>query len=220
MKALIFTCSYNRPHMLRQCMLNAKNQSYENCIHTVNIVSDGGKDQNFLPLYDDLLDDKLIVTKGNNNQIHINEVIAIKSVPDYNDYDVFVKMDDDDIYKKDYVKNIIELFQANPDVDIVSSRINHQLNGIQMFSNDLGYDNLGGNPNNSLYHMPMTFAFNKKALDAIINIPLHEVGWNDDMLWRYKWEDNNLKHMAVDNREDCIWHIHGKNISTSSFLRQ
>lgn len=218
MKALIFTCSYNRPHMLRQCMLNAKNQSYENCIHTVNIVSDGGKDQNFLPLYDDLLDDKLIVNKGNNNFIHFNNMIAIKSVPDYNDYDVFVKMDDDDIYKKDYVKNIIELFQANPDVDIVSTRINHQLNGIQIVSGN--YDSLGGNPNNSLYHMPMTFAFNKKAFDCIVNTPPNEVNWNDDLMWRYKWEDAGLKHMAVNNQEQIIWHIHGKNISTSSFLKQ
>ena len=218
MKALIFTCSYNRPHMLRQCMLNAKNQSYKNYIHTVNIVSDGGKDQNFLPLYDDLLDDKLIVTKGNNNFIHFNNMIAIKSVSDYNDYDVFIKMDDDDVYKKDYVKNIVELFQSNPDVDIVSTRINHQLNGIQMVSGD--YDSLGGNPNNSTYHMPMTFAFNKKAFECIANLPPNEVGANDDLLWRYKWEDAGFKHEAVDNREQIIWHIHGKNISTSSFLRQ
>lgn len=48
MKVVIFTCSYNRPHMLRQ-FLNVKNQSYNNYTHTVNIVSDGGKDQNFLP---------------------------------------------------------------------------------------------------------------------------------------------------------------------------
>jgi hypothetical protein len=199
-------------------MLNAKNQSYENCIHTVNIVSDGGKDQNFLPLYDDLLDDKLIVTKGNNNFIHFNNMIAIKSVPNYDEYDVFIKMDDDDVYKKDYVKNIMDLFQANSDVDIVSSRINHQLNGIQMVSGN--YDNLVGNPNNSTYHMPMTFAFNKKAFECIANLPPNEVGANDDLMWRYKWEDDGLKHMTVHNQEQIIWHIHGKNISTSSFLKQ
>lgn len=218
MKALIFTCSYNRPYMLRQCMLNAKNQSYQDIIHAVNIVSDGGEDQNFLPLYNDLLDDKLIVRTGINDRIHINNMLAIENIPNYYDYDVFIKMDDDDIYKKDYVKNIVEMFQANPDVDIVSTRINHQLNGVQMVSGN--YDNLGGNPNNSLYHMPMTFAFNMRALDTIINIPDQEIGWNDDLLWRYKWEDVGLKHMPVNNQEEIIWHIHGKNISTSSFLRQ
>jgi hypothetical protein len=145
-------------------------------------------------------------------------MIAIKNVPNYDEHDVFIKMDDDDVYKKDYVKNIMDFFQANPDVDIVSSRINHQLNGIQMVSGN--YDNLGGNPNNSTYHMPMSFAFNKKAFDCIANTPPNEVNWNDDLMWRYKWEEAGLKHVAVDNRENCIWHIHGKNISTSSFLRQ
>ena len=180
-KVLIFTCSYNRPYMLRQCILNVKNQSYQDIIHSVNIVSDGGKDQNFSPLYDDLLDDKLIITKSENKYIHFNEMLAIKNVPNYEQYDVFIKMDDDDIYKKDYVKNIVETFKNNPDISTTSSRISTQLNGILMFT-DRNYDNLGGNPNNSNYHMPMTFAFNKKGLDCILNIPDEEVGWNDDML--------------------------------------
>lgn len=218
MKALVFTCSYNRPYMLRQCILNIKNQSYENIIHTVNIVSDGGKDQNFLPLYNDLTDDKLIVTQGLNNYIHFNEMTAIMNVPNFDKYDIFIKVDDDNIYKKDYVKNIVQLFESNPDIDITSTKIHYQLNGNSMYYSE-GYDNLGGNPNNSSYHMPMTFAFNKKALDCIINIPSNEVGWNDDILWRINWEKNNLKHAPVDNMNDIIWHIHGKNISTSNFLR-
>jgi hypothetical protein len=185
-------------------------------MHTVNIVSDGGKDQNFLPLYDDLLDDKLIVTKGKNNFIHFNNMTAIKIIPDYNEYDVFIKMDDDDVYKKNYVFNIVKFFENNPDVDIVSTKINHQLNGNQVITSENGYDNLGGNPNNSTYHMPMTHAFNKKALECIVNT--HPTNWNDDFMWRCKWEQNNLKHLAVDNREQVIWHIHGNNISTSSFL--
>lgn len=217
MKVLIFTCSYNRPYMLRQCILNVKNQSYKDIIHSVNIVSDGGKDQNFSPLYDDLLDDKLIITKSENKYIHFNETLAIKNVPNYEQYDVFIKMDDDDIYKKDYVKNIVETFKNNPDISITSSRISTQLNGIFMFT-DRNYDNLGGNPNNSNYHMPMTFAFNKKGLDCILNIPNEEVGWNDDMLWRIHWEKEKLKHFPIDNKNNIIWNIHGNNISTSNFL--
>ena len=83
MKVLIFTCSYNRPHMLRQCILNVKNQSYQSITHSVNIVSDGGKDQNFSPLYDDLLDDKKNIKKSKNKYIHSNEILAIKNVPNY-----------------------------------------------------------------------------------------------------------------------------------------
>lgn len=178
----------------------------------------GVRIKTFFLLYDDLLDDRLIVTKGNNNFIHFNNMIAIKSVLDYNDYDLFIKMDDDDVYKKNYVSNIVKFFENNPDVDIVSTKINHQLNGNQMFTSENGYDTLGGNPNNSTYHMPMTFAFNKKAFDCIVNAHSNEINWNDDFMWRCKWEQNNLKHSAVDNRDQIIWHIHEKNISTSSFL--
>jgi len=217
MKVLIFTCSYNRPYMLRQCILNVKNQSYQNIVHSVNIISDGGKDQNFSPLYDDLLDDKLIITKSENKYIHFNEILTIKNVPNYEQYDIFIKMDDDDIYKKDYIKNIVEIFKNNPDISTTSSRISTQLNGVLMFI-DRNYDNLGGNPNNSNYHMPMTFAFNRKGLDCILNIPNEEVGWNDDMLWRIYWEKEGLKHFPTDNKNNIIWNIHGNNISTSNFL--
>lgn len=217
MKVLIFTCSYNRPYMLRQCILNVKNQSYQDIIHSVNIVSDGGEDQNFSPLYNDLLDDKLTITKSENKYIHFNELLAIKNVPNYEQYDIFIKMDDDDIYKKNYVKNIVETFKNNPDISTTSSRISTQLNGIFMFT-DRNYDNLGGNPNNSNYHMPMTFAFNKKGLKCILNIPNEEVGWNDDMLWRINWEKKGLKHFPTDNKDNIIWNIHGNNISTSNFL--
>ena len=203
--------------MLRQCILNVKNQSYQDIIHSVNIVSDGGNDQNFSPLYDDLLDDKLIITKSENKYIHFNEMLAIKNVPNYEEYDIFIKMDDDDIYKKDYVKNVVETFTNNPDISTTSSRISTQLNGILMFA-DRNYDNLGGNPNNSNYHMPMTFAFNKKGLECILNIPNEEVGWNDDMLWRIQWEKEGLKHLPTDNKNNIIWNIHGNNISTSNFL--
>lgn len=205
--------------MLRQCMLNVKNQSYKDYLHTVNIVSDEGVYENFYNLYNDLLDDKLVFVSNNNQHIHINEMKAIKHIVNYNDYDVFVKMDDDDVYKKDYIKNIVETFEKNPGIDIVSSKIKSQLNGIRIFKNHFGYDNLGGNPNNSTYHMPMTFAFNIKALNCIIDTPEKEINWNDDLMWRNIWEKNNLNHLAVDNSEEIIWHIHGKNISTSSFLK-
>ena len=66
--------------------------------------------------------------------------------------------------------------------------------------------------------MPMTFAFNRKGLECILNIPDEEVGWNDDILWRIHWEKEKLKHLPTDNKNNIIWNIHGNNISTSNFL--
>lgn len=220
MKVLIATASYNRPFMLRQCLLGVKNQSYQNYTHTVNIVSDGGKDQNFLPLYDDLLDDKLIVTKSKNRFIHFNIVEAIKNVPDWESYDLFIKMDDDDVYKKNYVRNIVNMFERNSDIDVVSTKITNQLNGITMIPSITKYNHLGAIPKGTDYKMPMTLGFNKKALDIVMSIPDNKVIANDDLLWRFNWTDNNLKHAEVDNSNQIVWYIHGRNISTSSFLKK
>lgn len=217
MKALVFTSSYNRTAMLRGCVQDFLNQSYEDCVYSLNIACDADKIDNVLPLYDDLADERVHICVTTNVPIHFNHMNAIKNIPNWEDYDVFIKMDDDDFYKKNYVRNIVKLFVKNPDVDITSTKIKYQLNGNSLFGNPNLYDNLGGNGSiNS--HMPMTLAFNKKALDLIMKITgvPHN---NDDMLWRRTWEAAGLAHKGVDNSKEIIWHIHGKNVSTSNFLQ-
>ena len=135
----------------------------------------------------------------------------------YEDYDLFIKMDDDDIYKSNYVQNIVTFFENNPEVDVVSSEIKLQLNGTDVYLANA--KDLGGNTDVE-YRMPMTYAFNKKALDAIINLEEKDLYGFDDMTWRIIWKAHGLKHAAVDNAEEIIWHIHGKNVSTGSFLKE
>jgi hypothetical protein len=190
-----------------------KNQSIKDITHAVNITSDNAL--NNLVLIDDLVTDNVIITE--NSHTHFNNMAAIKAVDGYKDYDLFIKMDDDDIYKLDYVKNIVTFFENNPDVDVVSSEIKFQLNGTEIYLANA--KDLGGNTDVD-YRMPMTFAFNKKALDAIINLEEKDMFGGDDMVWRIIWRAHNLKHAVVDNAEEIIWHIHGKNDSTASFLKQ
>jgi hypothetical protein len=171
--------------------------------------------QNSLALIDDLEVDSLIITE--NSYTHFNNMAAIKAVDDYESYDLFIKMDDDDVYKQNYVYNIMSFFTNNPDVDIVSSEVKLQLNGTDVYLANA--KNLGGNGKVD-YKMPMTFAFNKKALDAIINLEEKHLVGGDDMTWRMIWDAHGLKHAPVDNSEEIIWHIHGKNVSTASFLKE
>lgn len=213
MKVLVFTSSYNRPYMLRQCVLSVKNQSVKDITHAINITSENPLDA--LTLINDLVTDDVIITK--NSHTHFNNMAAIKAVDDYEDYDVFIKMDDDDIYKADYVKNIVTFFETHPDIDIVSSEIQFQLNGTDVYLANA--KDLGGNADVE-YRMPMTYAFNKKALDAIINLEEKDMFGFDDMIWRIIWKAYGLKHAVVDNAEEIIWHIHGKNVSTASFLKE
>ena len=212
MKVLIFTSSYNRPYMLRQCILSVKNQNVEDLTHSVNITSESPLAA--LTLVDDLND--VVISITDNNHTHFNNMTAIKAVDDYQDYDLFIKMDDDDVYKADYVKNIITFFKKNSDVDIVSSEIKFQLNGTEVYL--VNAKDLGGNVDVE-YRMPMTYAFNKKALDAIINLEKKDMFGFDDMIWRIIWKAYGLKHAIVNNSQEVIWHIHGKNVSTASFLK-
>ena len=213
MRVLVFTSSYNRPFMLRQCVLSVKNQTAKNITHSINITSENPF--NSFALIDDLEVNRAIATK--NSYTHFNNMAAIKAVKNYEDYDLFIKMDDDDIYKSNYVQNIVTFFENNPEVDVVSSEIKLQLNGTDVYLANA--KDLGGNTDVE-YRMPMTYAFNKKALDAIINLEEKDLYGFDDMTWRIIWKAHGLKHAAVDNAEEIIWHIHGKNVSTGSFLKE
>lgn len=219
MKVLIFTSSYNRPHMLRQCILNVRNQTYKKIYHVINITSDPDDWQYYLPLVDDIYAfRKMHIMHSTNSAIHFNNMAAIKSIAGFDKYDIYIKMDDDDVYKSGYVENIVNKFKEDPTIDIVSSKIKYQLKDYKMYTGEELYDNLGGNPGKSTYHMPMTFAFNKRALDVIKDLEQKDVMQHDDMMWRLHWEAHGLKHATVDNSEEVIWHIHGKNVSTSDFI--
>jgi hypothetical protein len=211
--------------MIRQSILSVLNQTYKDFTYVVGIKIDTDTiTHDFSPIYGDLLHDKRLIINVNKNNLycfsHFNNIDTITSVPNYEDYDLFIKMDDDDIYKSKYVENIIKCFTENNDIDIVSSKISYQLNGSNLYKSETGYDNLGGNPNNSNYHMPMTFAFNKKAFDSIKNLTKSDVSGHDDMMWRVAWEKNGLKHINVNNEKEIIWNIHGGNASVGGFLKK
>jgi hypothetical protein len=215
MKVLCFTPSYKRFKMLRGCVQDIATQSYDNIFHSINITLDSDdlkvKDD-FNVIFDDLKSDKNSFIFTLNQHQQINHMRAIMGVDDYESYDIFVKIDDDDIYKKDYVKKIVEYFKNN-DVDVLSSKMKYQLNGELIRRGD--YNNLGANPKNCDFKMPPTFSFNRKAFDLIKNIN-HQYGFEDNM-WRDMW-CGKCNIDVFDNTDNVIWNIHGKNVSTSSFL--
>jgi len=225
MKVLVFTSSYyKRPYMLRQSILSGLNQNYKDMIHSINITSDSTTlTKDFSPLYEDLIGN-FIVNQSENSVAgfsHFNNMKTIKFISDYESYDLFVKMDDDDIYKKHYVETIVDFFNTNPSTDIVSSKITYQLNGYELCVRGVDkFDNLGGNPGDTNYAMPLTFAFTKRALDAIINLTINDVNGHDDMMWRTAWYKQGLKHSLIDNSDNVIWNIHGENASVGYFLRK
>jgi hypothetical protein len=196
--------------MLRGTIADIRNQSYKNVFHSVNIALDKGDSTDYSLLYDDLQDVKIIYSE--NKHQHYNYLNSIKSV-DYNEFDLFIKIDDDDIYKKEYVKTIVDFFTANPGVDVVSSKIKYQLNGSILRWVDA--NNLGGNPELCDFKMPPTFAFNKKGLKQLLESK--SIYGFEDHMWRDAW-CKNCKIVEINNQDNIIWHIHGQNVSTGNFL--
>jgi len=202
--------------MLRACIMGIQRQTYKNVVHSINMTL-GADAKPSGPLFDDLLNERTILNYSQNAHQHLNHIRAITNIPDYESYDIFVKVDDDDIYKAHYLENIVATFLSDPSVDITSSIVHYQLNGHTLI-NGLGIS-LGGNPPGSSYHMPPTFAFNRRTLGVTLAIK----GWDKknqshDLTWRRAWTAAGLRHVAVSNEAEFIWHIHGKNISTSFML--
>ncbi len=212
LKVLCFTTSYKRHKMLRGTIFDIQNQSYDKIFHSINIAYDKTDNTDYSPIYNDINPKKLKIIYNINKHQHENHINAIYSI-DYNDYDLFVKIDDDDIYKREYIKKIVDFFNENSDIDVVSSKITYQLNGHIL--RIVNANNLGGNPKFCDFKMPPTFAFNKKALKLILNCD--KLYGFEDHMWRDKWCDE-CKISEIDNKDNIIWNIHGNNISTASFL--
>jgi len=211
-KVLCFTTSYKRHKMLRGTINDIKNQSYPVDMHSINVASDVFDFTDYSPLYDDVESDNCKIVYNINGHQHKNYINAITAV-DYSSYDLFIKIDDDDIYKKEYVKTIVDYFKQHPEVDVVSSKISLQLNGDILRL--VNANNLGGNPENCDFKMPPTFAFNRKAANHVVS--LSNIYGFEDHMWRDAW-CANCNIAEINNQDNIIWNIHGQNISTSDFL--
>jgi hypothetical protein len=69
--------------------------------------------------------DWFIVGYYNNLSHHERNLITLSQCQ--GPFDIYIKTDDDDIYKRDYVKTVVEYFETH-ECDVLSSSIGYQLN--------------------------------------------------------------------------------------------
>ena len=204
--------------MLRSFIMDAMNQDYKNFFHSIIIYQDDTS-YNYSPVYNDLILNCLDNTGNLNTRIsyrvnsnqHDNYINTITQVGNMlSDIDYVVKWDDDDIHKSNYLSTISSVIDHNPEYNIYSFKLNTQLNNYHLAKGS--FHNLGGMPDDA--GMPNTLVFDKKAVKAILD--LEGVNGFEDSAWVKHWTDLGLKFF-LGNTDNLIWHIHGKNISTSEW---
>lgn len=197
-RPLCFTTSYKRPALLYHCINNILNQSYAEFRYVVGICFDQPEEQeqyNIL-LKEFLKDKRLSIFYHKNMDQHDNYLYPIKKV-DYHKYNLFIKIDDDDIYKPQYIADIIENFTNNK-TDIISSEIKYQIHNNKLESGL--FDHVGGvwgpdSVSDIKFGMPCTYAFNNKALDIILKLKTednHKIHPFEDPVWRTRWREKTI----------------------------
>jgi hypothetical protein len=223
-KVLCFTNSYRRPYNLYHTINSILNQSYQDLTYSIGISIDKPEDEDlYRNLLSDFLTDKRIkIFFHTNLDQHDNYLFPIRQV-DYRTYNVFAKIDDDDIYKKQYLKQSIETLKKSK-ADIVSSTIQYEINNNQIYRGI--FDNVGGYWSGDLnsnikFGMPFSYVFNTKCLDVLLNTTaqeLYTIHPFEDPGWRTKWREAGIISYVISQSDLAIYHIHGKNISSSPWL--
>jgi predicted O-methyltransferase YrrM len=221
-RVLAFTPSRERPYFLRHCILQMRSQSYA-VDHSIYINGD----EHPGTLYDDLLDDHLFVRFGPSSSQHDNYVSAIETAP-YGCYDLFCKIDDDDVYRLNYIEEIVADFRSHR-WDFSGTHSDGRINGWQWLGNSASR---GGGLMTGLCDslgleevMPPTMAFSRQGIECIrslgtVPVP-NNVEWemqrNEDMAWVRTLAASGLRQ-GVRAESNFIYHIHGANLSTGSWL--
>jgi len=223
-KLLCFTNSYRRPYYLYNTINSILNQKYKKFDYVVGISIDHNEEKehyNYL-LSDFLLDNRLKIFFHSNLDQHNNYLYPIRQT-DYSSYNLFAKIDDDDIYKTAYLDQTINIFKKS-NADIISSNIQYEINNEKIYHGV--FDNVGGYWTGDLdsdvkFGMPFSYVFNLKCLNVLLKTTMEElrsIHPFEDPGWRTKWRQAGIKSHVVQDSDLAIYHIHGKNISSSKWL--
>lgn len=222
MKALCFTTSYNRPYQLYNIINNISNQSYKDITYSININYDEEYEKfGYNKLLQDFeSDDRIKISFHLKQSQHNNYLNAIKSGD--NNHDIFIKIDDDDIYHKNYIERALNLYKYYK-TDILSFTSEQHINNNRIFGPMSDIGKWSGDNHETKFGMPSTYVFNRKALDLILPLTDDDVKkifiWEDGA-WRITWRKHNLTSTVLDEANMMTYNIHQHNVSSTFLLKK
>lgn len=190
--------------------------------HAIYVNSPEADDDSQTSLrYDELLDEasddaktRTYLGYGKSGTYHQNYALALTMV-ELDDYDLFLKIDDDDIYLSGYVEGVVRDFLAKG-WDYSGTHSHGIINGSGWYPRAV-VDQLGrGHVDHTLgipAIMPATAAFSRRAMDVVIGTV--DTGAFEDDQWSMAIATAGLRMMQRHD-ENYIHHVHGGNISSGS----
>ena len=216
-KVCCFTASANRPLPLRHCIYQLQQQTiqHHHCIYVnSNQFKSEADETNYLPFVSDIPVKKknnIFLAYGPTDHQHYNHMAAVSLAPDSH-YDLYLKIDDDDIYFNTYIEDIITSFQTHK-WDISGSYSDGILNNNKIKRN-IKYLTLNNTKKNPLQVMPGTLAFSHKAmalLQSTFETKLIRKHFEDEQWIEFLCQQKEIKS-HIRQKSNYMYHIHEKNI--------
>jgi hypothetical protein len=205
--------------MLRHVVMQMSVQSYPlDFVIYLNSDQYPAADRNYTELLSDIIispHNKLLTTYGPSLDLHKNQLKAINLV-DIEDYDLFLKIDDDDIYRINYVADLVRDYEKNL-WDFAGEHSCGMLNGAK-WKSDQTLKNMGLVDDEKCAGMPPSWAFSRKAMNVITKLESHP-RWFEDRHWKFQLaKRDDIKSSHRKDTGNFHYNVHGANISTSTWL--
>lgn len=219
-RVLAFTPSRGRPLLLDHCIkqMQAQTHPVDHCIYlnTPDYADvEGLKELAALLVEENPEPRAPVITVGESSRQHANYMSALAPA-DLDEYDLFLAVDDDDLYGRRYVEHCVSDFDANG-WDL-SGCYSHGFIDGGRFTPAVRWKGLGADQHDVELGvpemMPPTYALSRRALDVIMALT-DDMTNREDAQWRWAIKTSGDLTIAVRPQTDFMHHRHGGNISTA-----
>ena len=217
LKVCLFTASSHRPIFLRHCIFQLQQQTYPHH-HSIYVNSNHFKTEsdstNYLQFVSDIrvkAPNKIFLGYGKTRHQHDNHMEALNLVK-ANHYDLYLKVDDDDIYFPNYIENVVTSYLDHK-WDISGSYSDGIINKNQV-NRKIKYLALNTHKDNPLHIMPGTLAFSFKAINYLkneFNSFFDPLFFEDEQWIKYLCSRQDIQPF-IRTKSNYVYHIHDTNI--------
>ena len=231
-RILAFTASSKRPIHLRHCIFQMQAQTYS-VDHGIYLNSNDYETFEDIHNYAQLIDDipikssnKLLFSYGPTLSHHLNHLSAIR-LYDWESYDLFIKIDDDDIYRTHYIRDLVDDYLEHQwdfsgaishghiqsekwlkDQDLRSFNSDQEtFNSVRSILKQLNLDTASTSRDSKEgKFMPPTFAWTKSCM-AMIN-KIDNIKGSEDSVWKELLLSQSQFKVRTRNISNFTYNIH------------